>query len=699
MMYLPSILSFVAAAMLTALVALHVLKSARRPQRTFFIIAGLLLALEQLSLGIALTTRDPGSFISSIRPLLSSAIIFPVFGLAFFLVLGKRDEQAITRRHLPWIIAGAVVAGTAGIVLPPRLLMREIHFIEGGPFWGITVTGYGKLLGVYVLLANVFFLSTLENAYRVATIPGKVVLKYPVLGILTASIVNFVVIGRLLAISLLDRSYLAVHSFGIIGLSFCFTYATLRYKLFDVQVYIGRRFATSVVTVVISGAYFLALAAITYLARVFGLTYDSLTIAVLALFACFLLIAVLISGKAKRKLRQFIDENFYINRYDYRKEWRRYAELMARSATVGDLASNVVSSLCETTLAKKGVVCVYANCSTKASYGIMKELVDDGMLRELIALLTRDSILISKEPLLPNGGEDAQGTEGSPWVRAAALLGTPRDPIGMIALGEKHMNAPYTEEDRNFIETVASQMTIALETLFMEEKMLESRQMESFTRFASFIIHDLKNAVGMLSLTAENAKKNIGNVDFQKDAIDTIERSVQKMRQLIDSLKAFEAPVSITRTAVDLGMLVKSVAESLKAIAASSAVVLEYGVESAGTIRADKDAMRRVLENIVLNAIEAVHGGGTVTMAVETPDNERVNVVVRDDGDGFDPDYLQHHLFSLFQSTKKGGLGIGLVLCKSIVESHGGRLYIESEPDRGSTVTVQLFREGRGVPA
>ena len=74
---------------------------------------------------------------------------------------------------------------------------------------------------------------------------------------------------------------------------------------------------------------------------------------------------------------------------------------------------------------------------------------------------------------------------------------------------------------------------------------METRQVESFNRFASFVIHDLKNAVGMLSLTAENADDNIGNIEFQKDAIETIRKSVDKMKGLIDSLSAFKEPISI----------------------------------------------------------------------------------------------------------------------------------------------------------
>jgi len=688
---LSPILSFAATAMIIALICLHLVKSERRPQRTFFIIAGALLALEQISLGIIQTLRDPVTLLHFVRPMLFGMLVFPVFGLPFFLVFGKREERKLAVKYLPWIVFGTIVTGAVS-TLSPHLFIREIHFVEGGPFWGLTVTGWGKTVGAYLLLTNVFFLYLIENTYRVANIADKVTLKYPLLGILVVSVIHFIVVGRVLAISYLDAYYLTVHSVGVIALCSSFLFATWRYKLFNVQVYIGRRFAASVLAIVISGAYFLALGIITYLARTFGLPYDRLTMMVLGLFAVFLLLSVLISGKAKRRLRQFIDENFYLNRYDYRSEWRRYAELMAHSVSVDELASNVVSSLCETTLAKRGVVCISANCRMKAYHGLNETMVDDEMLDRLLGLLTRDTVLISKKPLLTGG--EAAGADPA-WIHAAALLGTFEDPIGVIALGEKHLNTSYTEEDRNFIETVAVQTTAALESLFMEEKIRESRQMEAFTRFASFIIHDLKNSVGMLSLTAENAKENIGNIDFQRDAIGTLDRSVQKIRQLIDSLKAFEAPVSIDKTKTDLGALVATAVEPMKQIAAASGITLQCNIESSGTALVDGSAIHRVVENLVLNGIEAGHEGGNVTVRVDASGDERIAIVVKDDGGGFDPDYMKRYLFSPFQSTKKGGLGIGLVLCKTIVDSHGGKLHIESEQGRGSTVTIQLFGSGR----
>ena len=92
MTHLPSILAFLAAALATALVLLNLFKSPRGPQKTLLVLGGLFLALEQLSLGLAHTTRDLAALFTFFRPFLMSAALFPILGLAFSLVFGKRDD-------------------------------------------------------------------------------------------------------------------------------------------------------------------------------------------------------------------------------------------------------------------------------------------------------------------------------------------------------------------------------------------------------------------------------------------------------------------------------------------------------------------------------------------------------------------------------------------------------------------------------
>ena len=275
------------------------------------------------------------------------------------------------------------------------------------------------------------------------------------------------------------------------------------------------------------------------------------------------------------------------------------------------------------------------------------------------------------------------------WVRTATTLGTSEESLGLIMLGEKSLNLTYTHEDLEFLTTLADQATLALENFQMEERIIDTKQMDTFNRFASFVVHDLKNTVGMLSLTAENAKENLNDVEFQQDAIDTIRRSIDKMQSLIHSLSAFKS-VQVSRTKTDLVPLLKGCLGSLKAIADARDIDLRFSGDDKVLADVDPQAIERVVENLVTNALDSTEAGGQVDVETRNRGRGPVQIVVADNGDGFDEDYLQNHVFRPFHSTKNEGLGIGLVMCKTLIDAHEGSIAIDSSPGKGSRITVHL---------
>jgi signal transduction histidine kinase len=100
--------------------------------------------------------------------------------------------------------------------------------------------------------------------------------------------------------------------------------------------------------------------------------------------------------------------------------------------------------------------------------------------------------------------------------------------------------------------------------------------------------------------------------------------------------------------------------------------------------------VRQVLLNLVLNAVEAMPEGGTLTVTtVRTDEPSGARIVVADDGVGIPPDVLPH-IFEAFSTTKPEGLGLGLYISRRIVEEHGGWIHVDSQLGRGSAVTLQL---------
>jgi signal transduction histidine kinase len=108
-------------------------------------------------------------------------------------------------------------------------------------------------------------------------------------------------------------------------------------------------------------------------------------------------------------------------------------------------------------------------------------------------------------------------------------------------------------------------------------------------------------------------------------------------------------------------------------------------------IPVDPEQMMSVIKNLVKNADEAIKTGGEIRLTTELQDG-KVLISVSDNGCGIPKEYLEGELFTLFASTKSDGFGIGLYQAKRIVESHGGRIEVESAVGKGSTFRLFLPR-------
>jgi hypothetical protein len=177
------------------------------------------------------------------------------------------------------------------------------------------------------------------------------------------------------------------------------------------------------VSIIVAGLYLLSLGLITLFARLLGFPYDRIATMIIGIFAVFLLCAVLISGKAKKRLRTFLGENFYLSRYNYRKEWRRYAEIMTSGATIDEFLSNVISSLCDTMLVRRGVIWADIGTGRAGSFGFDEEKLDAELIRDIQKLTTREPVVVFKNRSTPSRARTEDGSapsRGSPRGRRTA---------------------------------------------------------------------------------------------------------------------------------------------------------------------------------------------------------------------------------------------------------------------------------------
>src|SRR5262245_16010396 len=216
----------------------------------------------------------------------------------------------------------------------------------------------------------------------------------------------------------------------------------------------------------------------------------------------------------------------------------------------------------------------------------------------------------------------------------------------------------------------------------------EQKQFESFARLSSVLTHDLKNQILSLSLLVNNMERKFDREGFKEDAMRTLSDSVNNLQNLVAKLSDPRTPTKRFRERSNLSLLVDRVVQRTAAQASG-----KYDVSSELKpdlfALVDGKAVERVIENLVINALEAMPDGGSLRVAT-WKDNGTAFVAVADTGKGMTEEFMRERLFHPFATTKKKGIGLGLYSCRDIIEQHGGRIDVASRVNVGTEFKVIL---------
>ena len=208
------------------------------------------------------------------------------------------------------------------------------------------------------------------------------------------------------------------------------------------------------------------------------------------------------------------------------------------------------------------------------------------------------------------------------------------------------------------------------------------------------IVHDLGNPLAGLSMQAQLIHRRVSRSPERpsRDLSAPAERIVSEVRRLDGLIKDFldfARQQRLELRPVALSALLRKVVELWQPVAAARGIVIALDVAAdVPLLTADGDKLRRVLDNLVKNAVEAIdHGPGRVDVQARRAPDDRVRIAVSDTGTGV-PESVD--VFRLFETTKRDGSGLGLPIAKQIVVAHGGHLGFERREPKGTTFFVDL---------
>ena len=623
---------------------------------------------------------------------LMGEMLFAGNWLLFSIIFGKGQPKK-TLRKWRWVLPPAYLCGTVFLIL--LFTSDQAMTPSGQGLIKLDTVARGFHIGLLVLV--VITLVNLENTFRSSTGLDRWKIKYLLFSICAYLLFYVYILGQRLSYCVININHIHVKTIVLIIINFLIFYAILYQKVIDKNIFVSRKVIYSSVSLIAIGLYGIIISLIVQIVQSFDIVNRLNLHALLVFMALLAMVLLFYMESFRRKSKKIINRHFGKSKYVYRDEWIIFSTELSRKVTTKEVCEILSKTLYERIFAKH--VSVWLMDEISLDFVMVSSIdlrkietrvgVDDKVIRyfENSEKPTRVLKIIANKKLEPMSREMRE-VLAETKAEVLVPLRFANEWIGFITLGRIQTGGKYDEEDYDLLSSVAAHAASAINDARLHETNLRAKELEAFNRLSCFVIHDLKNATSLLSMVARNAREHLCNPEFQREALQSISAAVGRMKKILGSLCALPDRVVLQSRDTDLNELIQDVVEGMERNGFSE-VQFERDLETLPLARLDAGEIRKVLENLLLNACEAMNGEGRIRI-VTTRNEEHIVFSIRDNGPGILKEFLDDSIFQPFRTTKKNGLGIGLYQCKTIVEAHGGRIEAERISEGGSKFTVNL---------
>jgi signal transduction histidine kinase len=207
----------------------------------------------------------------------------------------------------------------------------------------------------------------------------------------------------------------------------------------------------------------------------------------------------------------------------------------------------------------------------------------------------------------------------------------------------------------------------------------------AITRITNEVAHEIKNPLNAIVLHLEALKSK---VDPAIPEIDVIGREIRRLDHIVKTFLNYNRPIELKTSPVDLSEVIQEVLALMALDAKRKNITLETSIGRDAWISGDRDLLKQAILNVVVNAVEAMDGGGRLTVRNERA-GEDWQISISDSGPGIPPEH-QTKIFNLYFTTKEGGSGIGLAMSFRVVQLHGGMIDFASQSGAGATFRLRF---------
>ena len=688
-------LPFASAACAGVLAIAGLIKAQRSASRWSFAAGMAVLAAESLCTGRVATATSPELIVQwqIARLLVLSFLpgVWLLFGLSY-------AREAVRKLPTKWRLTLA-----AALILPVgftfALKDQLVHAVRDGESWVLRLSWPGVTLHLFLLVGAVLVLRELERTFRASVGTMRWRIKFMLMGVGILFVVRVYTSCQALLFSDVDPLHQIINSGALLLAAALILRSFFRAGHFDLEVYPSQLVIQNSLTVFLAGIYLLIVGVFAKVVARLGGDAGFALKTFVALISLVALALLLQSDRVRLALRQFVSRHFQRPLYDYRTVWKKFTEGTASRMEQSDLCRSLVRLVADVfqslsvsiwLVDEKNRTLVLA-ASTSQSDGARPEAESEQKdARELITHFQSHPEPAEIETATGNWAATLRRWHPAVFPNGGSRVCLPivsrGEILGLITLGDRVGGAAFTLQDFDLLKCAGDHAAASLLNVQLSQKLLQAKELEAFQTMAAFFVHDLKNAASTLNLMLQNLPVHFDDPAFREDALRGVSKTVTHINRLIGRLSLLRHEQKIQPAPADLNDVVT---EAIAGLESGPDFTLEKELSPLAKIPFDREQIAKVVTNLVLNARESSPAKAHVRI-VTSQSAEWVAVAVTDHGCGMSAEFIKNSLFRPFQTSKKTGLGIGLFQSKMIVEAHGGRLTVASEPGRGTTFQVLL---------
>jgi signal transduction histidine kinase len=287
--------------------------------------------------------------------------------------------------------------------------------------------------------------------------------------------------------------------------------------------------------------------------------------------------------------------------------------------------------------------------------------------------------------------------------------------LGAIAADFIEPNKDITKETLESVMAFAQQAGLAIYNAFMyqelrtfsqqmeekiqkttadlrktEAQLIRSEKLAALGQLAAGIAHEIRNPLTSINILIHSLTENLPSENAHREDLKVIEEEIHRINEIVDQFLRFAKPAPPLLEKADVLSFFEETLQLLRPQIEKHQIIVQKEFQILPPILMDREQMKQVILNLLLNAVQAMPEGGNLTLRGQVSENSRwIILSIQDSGIGIPSEDI-NKLFDPFFSTKEGGIGLGLSLAHRIIDQHHGKIEVESTSGKGTLFVVWL---------